>query len=76
MKDIDEKEDTESARVAKRKIRGVWKDSHVIFFVLPVVLTILFPGGGIFYLCGRFSPGPLTVMHISMFYLAAIVFII
>ena len=75
MKNTNGKENTKPARVVKGRTHGKWKDSHVIFFVLPVVLTILFPGGGIFYLCGRFSPGPLTVMHVSMFYLAAIVFI-
>ena len=63
-------------RTTERKPRGTWKDSHVVFFVLPIVLTILFPGGGIFYLCGRFSPGPLTFMHVNMLYLATMGFIL
>jgi len=33
-----------------------WKESYLIFFVLPIVFTILFPLGGLFYLCGRFYP--------------------
>ena len=76
MKNTNGKENTKPARVVKGRTHGKWKDSHVIFFVLPVVFTILFPGGGIFYLCGRFSPGPITLMHVNMLYLAAIVFII
>ena len=57
-KDIEES--TEPVRTERKRVRGKWKDSHVILLVLPVVLTILFPGGGMFYLSGRFCPGPLA----------------
>jgi hypothetical protein len=48
----------------KKRPRGKWKDSHVVLFVLPVVLTILYPGRGIFYLHGRFSPYASTRMAV------------
>lgn len=53
---MDEKENMAATQAERKRPRGKWKDAHVVLFVLLVVLTILFPGGGIFYLCGRFSP--------------------
>ena len=74
--DMDTEEKTKPARTVERGPRSKGKDSHVVFFFLPVVLTILFPVGGIFYLCGRFSPGPLTFMHVNILYLATMGFIL
>lgn len=69
-------ENTESVRSKQRRPRSKRRDSHVLIFVLPVVLTILFPGGGIFYLCGRFSPYALTLAGVFMLYLAVIGFMV
>jgi len=44
-----------------------WNAWDVIFIVLPIVLTILFPLGGVFYLCGRFYPD-LIFLSACMFY--------
>jgi len=52
------------------------KKSIVIFLVLPAVLTILFPGGGIFYLIARFCPYTMTFFFIHLLYLVVLVFII
>lgn len=57
-----------------KRPRGKWKDSHIVLLVLPIVLTILLPGGGIFYLCGRFSPGPISLVHVCMLYPVVFVF--
>ena len=73
---MDMKEKIEPVRTEKKRPRGRWKDSHVVLFVLLVVLTILFPGGGIFYLCGRFRPYPLALGGVLMLYLAVIVFMV
>ena len=56
MTDADTHKNTEPPRTRAKKSHGSWKDSHIILFVLPVVLTILYPGRGIFYLHGRFRP--------------------
>jgi hypothetical protein len=72
---MDTKESTEPVRTVVSRPRGKWKDSHVVFFVLPIALTVLFPGGGIFYLCGRFRPDALTFIFVNMMYLAAVAFI-
>ena len=32
-----------------------WNDSYVIFLILPIILTILVPLGGLPYLCGRLN---------------------
>lgn len=72
---MDIRENTEPVRTVAGKSCGKWNDSHAIFFVLPLVLTILFPGGGVFYLCGRFSPDVLTFMFVHMLYLGAVVLI-
>lgn len=45
-----------------------WKESHTVFLVLPLVLTILFPLGGIFYLCGRFCPYAAALGHVCILY--------
>ncbi len=68
------KEDIEPVRAEKKSPRGKWKDAHVVLFVLPVVLTVLFPGGGIYYLCGRFSPNVLSFANICMVYPIVVVF--
>ena len=72
---MDTKEKTEPVRIVERRLHGKWKDSHVVFFVLPVILTILFPGGGVFYVCGRFSPDVLTFLFVHVLYLGAVVLI-
>jgi len=46
----------------------------VIRFVLPVILTVLFPVGGMYYLCGRFSLIGLNFATICMIYPVVIVF--
>ena len=74
MTGTDKQKNTEPARRKMRKPRGKWKDSHMVRFVLPVVLTILFPGGGIYYLCGRFSPVVLSFGNICMLYPIVVVF--
>ena len=73
---MDMKEETEPVRIDKKRPHCKWKDSHVVLFVLLVVLTILFPGGGIFYLCARFRPYPLALGGVLMLYLAVIVFMV
>lgn len=73
---MDEKENLVATQAERKRPRGKWKDAHVVLFVLLVVLTILFPGGGIFYLCGRFSPYALVFGGVVMLYLAVCVFIL
>ena len=70
------KEYTKHVRTKDKKSRGNWKDSHVVFFFLPVMLTILFPGGCIFYLIGRFCPYVMIFYFIHLLYLVVLVFII
>jgi len=53
---MDTKMNTEAGQNKERKHGSNWKESYVIFIVLPIIFTILFPLGGIFYLCGRFYP--------------------
>lgn len=48
----------------------------MVRFVLPVVLTILYPGGGILYLHGRFSPYAETRMNIILLFPVALIFIL
>ena len=50
------KENTEPVLTEKRRPRGKWKDSIIIFLVLPVIFTFLVPLGWVFYLHGKFSP--------------------
>jgi hypothetical protein len=69
------KEHTKPVRTEDKKPRGNWKDSHVVFFFLPVILTILFPLGGIFYLSGRFCPYAATFCYVHLLYLVVLVFI-
>lgn len=52
------------------------KKSIVIFIVLPAVLTILFPLGGLPYLCGRFIPYAGAFGNFCLFYPLICVFII
>ena len=76
MNGTDKQKNTGPTRSEKRQPRGRWKDSHIILLVLPVVLTILFPVGGLFYLCGRFRPYTLTLWDVSLLYLAVVVFMV
>ena len=73
---MDMKEKTEPERLEKKRPRGKWKDSHVVLFVLPVLLTILYPGGGILYLCGRFRPYALTLWDVTLLYPVVIAFMV
>jgi hypothetical protein len=73
---MDMKENIESIRIEKKRPRGKRKDRHIVSFVLPVILTILFPGGGIFYLFGRFSPSAGSFGHVCMLYPVVGVFIL
>ncbi len=52
---MDTKENIETAETEERKPRRNWKESKVIFLVLPIILTILVPLGGFSYLCGRLN---------------------
>ena len=70
-----DRENTVATQAEKRISRGRRKDRHIVSFVLPVVLTILFPGGGIYYLCGRFSPNVLSFANICMVYPVVVIFI-
>jgi hypothetical protein len=69
-------EHTKPVRTIDTTAHGKWKDSHVVLFFLPVILTILFPLGGIFYLSGRFCPYATTFCCIHLFYLVVLIFII
>ena len=68
-------EHTKPVRTADKPTRGKWKDSHVVLFFLPVILTILFPLGGMFYLSGRFCPYAMIFCHVQLLYLVVLVFI-
>ena len=52
---MDTKENIEPAETAEKKPRSNWKESKLIFLVLPIILTILVPCGGVAYLCGRLN---------------------
>jgi hypothetical protein len=68
-------EHTKLVRTVDKPTRGKWKDSHVVLFFLPVILTILFPLGGIFYLSGRSCPYAMIFCHVHLLYLVVLVFI-
>ena len=70
------KEHIKDVLTSDKKPRSNWKDSHLVLFFLPVILTILFPLGGIFYLSGRFCPYATTFCYVHLIYLVALVFII
>lgn len=71
---MDKKEDISTSQAKEGKSGFSWKKEYVIFIVLPIILIILVPLGGLFYLCGRLS------LHIGlipcMIYPAIGVFII
>lgn len=69
-------DDTRTAQIQETKRGGRWKDSVVIFLVLPITFTILFPLGGLFYLCGRVSPYAIALYHVVMLYAVAGIFVI
>ena len=71
---MDKKENIETAQEMERKPGRNWKESYVIFIVLPILLTMLVPLGGIFYIYGRLSWH--IGMVVFMFNLPAGVFII
>ena len=52
---MDTKENIETAETEERKPGRNWKESKLIFLVLPIILTIFVPCGGIAYLCGRLN---------------------
>jgi len=70
------KEHIETLQTRAIKPGGNRKKSIVIFIVLPAVLTILFPIGGLPYLCGRFIPYAEAFGNICLFYPLTCVFII
>lgn len=69
-------EHTKPKRTMDMTAHDKWKDSHVVLFFLPVILTILFPLGGMFYLSGRFCPYVTTFCCINLFYIVVLIFII
>jgi hypothetical protein len=60
----------------EKKFGRVWNKRIVVFIVLPIILTILFPMGGLPYLCGRYSPYAITLAHFCILYPVIGVFII
>ena len=52
---MDKKENIEAGQNKERKPGRNWNESYVIFLVLPIILTILVPLGGLPYLCGRLN---------------------
>ncbi len=71
-----DEEGTEPVRIENRRARGKWKDSHVVRLVLLIVVAILFAGGGIFYLFGRFCPSSGGFLGVDLLYLIASVFVL
>lgn len=69
-------EHIETPKTRVRKPGGNRKKSIVIFLALPAILTILFPLGGLPYLCGRFIPNTGAFLHICMLYPLMFIFII
>jgi hypothetical protein len=69
-------EHIETPHAIVRKHSGNRKKSNVIFLALPAVLTIFFPLGGLPYLCGRFIPYTVALLHICMLYPLMFIFII
>jgi hypothetical protein len=45
----------EPVETREKKHKRNWKESKIIFLVIPVVLTVFVPCGGIAYLCGRLN---------------------
>ncbi|MBW7990252.1 MAG: hypothetical protein FVQ84_09590 [Planctomycetes bacterium] len=70
---MDKNENIEMAETEERKPARNWKESKVIFLVLPIILIVLVPLGGFPYLCGRLNY-PLTLA--CMFYPIAFIFLI
>lgn len=73
---MDMNEPVKPIQTKAKKPRGNWKDSRLIFLFLPVLLTLLFPLGGLPYLCGRFIPYTGTLVHVCMLYPLVCIFII
>ena len=70
----EERIETPQSKIRKPSMNR--KKSILIFLVLPIVLTILFPLGGLPYLCGRFIPYTGAFGNICMLYPLICVFII
>jgi hypothetical protein len=75
MRGIYMKENSKLVHLEKKRLLDRWKDSHAVLCFLPVILTILFPLGGIFYLSGRFCPYAMTFCYVHLLYLVVLVFI-
>lgn len=73
---MDKKENIETAETGNRKYSRDWKRHVMIFIILPIILTVLLPLGGLPYLCGRFSPYAISLAHVCGLYLGTICFII
>lgn len=65
---MDNKENIETAEAGERKPKRNWKESKLIFIVLPIIFTVLIPLRVLDYLCGRFSPYEITLAYVIMFY--------
>ena len=73
---MDRTENIETTGTGDKKQGRNWKESKLIFLVIPITLTVLLPLGGLPYLCGRFSPYAISFAHVCMLFPAAIFFII
>ena len=49
------KEDIPVSQTKERKLSLSWSKEVLIFIVLPIILIILVPLGGLPYLCGRLN---------------------
>jgi len=63
---MDSKENTQATQLSETKIRRGWKESVVVLLVLPIILFILLPLGGLFYLSGRFWPEAIYFVVLSL----------
>lgn len=71
---MDMKEHIKPIQTEDKKSRGKWKDSHVVFLVLPILCILLVPFMSISYsLCGRLSR---HILLVYMCYTALVIFMI
>jgi len=69
------KEHIKPEQTENKKPRGKWKDSHVVFLVLPILCILLVPFMSISYsLCGRLSRH--IILVVCMCYTALVIFMI
>ena len=59
---------------SSEKHRSKWEDSSFVFIILPIVLILFIPTGGLLYICGRMSFHPGLI--IAILYPASGIFII